>query len=173
MAIHYIDTSSFALATAVWLQSTLISKAPDGFYSFDGDYRQQSGGLLGANTSCSIPIPLEWSFNDFNGFGEMNLYVNEVAVVTRTVSDLGTYAVIVGDQIRVTVAAQGCASPNFKAIGVSAGLIAGDACSDGSVMYSSETYIVTSGDLGTSLLLDTFSQCEGLCLSPQLQENGL
>jgi hypothetical protein len=36
MAIYYIDTVSFDLATAVWVENTLTTKAPDGFYSFGG-----------------------------------------------------------------------------------------------------------------------------------------
>ena len=46
-SIYYIDTAEFSTATAVWSNAALTTKAPDGYYSFGGNYRQQfSGGLL-------------------------------------------------------------------------------------------------------------------------------
>jgi uncharacterized protein (TIGR02145 family) len=109
-------------------------------------------------------IPLDWSFSEINGTGEMILYVNEVPVVTRNVTDLGTYIVNVGDEIRVSVSTQSCSPPNIKAVSVSTGIITGDACADASVTYDSATYFVTSMDLGTTLSLDTYSQCSNICL---------
>jgi hypothetical protein len=49
---YYIDTNDFATATAVWTDAGLTTKAPDGYYSFGGDYRQQDEGLLLAIAEC-------------------------------------------------------------------------------------------------------------------------
>lgn len=51
---YYIDTADFSTATAVWTNTTLTTKAPDGYYSFGGNYRQQFEGLLQAIESCSV-----------------------------------------------------------------------------------------------------------------------
>ena len=57
MATFYIDTNSFSTATAVWDDSNLTIKAPDGFYSFAGIYRQQLGGILLNVINCFAPPP--------------------------------------------------------------------------------------------------------------------
>lgn len=49
---YYIDTDNFSTATAVWTDATLTTKAPDGYYSFGGNYRQQFSGLLTPIASC-------------------------------------------------------------------------------------------------------------------------
>lgn len=50
---YYIDTADFSTATAVWTDTALTTKAPDGYYSFGGNYRQQFEGLLLSIQSCS------------------------------------------------------------------------------------------------------------------------
>ena len=50
---YYIDTTIFSTATAVWTEPTLTTKAPDGYYSFGGDYREQVSGLLTDLISCT------------------------------------------------------------------------------------------------------------------------
>lgn len=57
MATFYIDTDNFSTATAVWEDSSLTIKAPDGFYSFSGIYRQQFNGFLLNVISCVTPPP--------------------------------------------------------------------------------------------------------------------
>jgi hypothetical protein len=52
---YYIDTADFSTATAVWTNTSLTTKAPDGYYSFGGNYRQQFEGLLLPIESCSTP----------------------------------------------------------------------------------------------------------------------
>jgi hypothetical protein len=50
---YYIDTNDFTTATAVWTNSILTTKSPDGYYSFGGNYRQQIDGFLTDLISCS------------------------------------------------------------------------------------------------------------------------
>lgn len=51
---YYIDTADFATATAVWTNTTLTTKAADGYYSFGGSYRRQFNGLLQPIESCAV-----------------------------------------------------------------------------------------------------------------------
>ena len=187
MAINstfYLNAADFTLATAVYLDSSLANIAPDGFYGNGTITRQQSSGILLAAEDCvgcgvevslcagtsavdvccnCDGIPLAWSFNEISGTGEMTLYVNEIAVETRTASDVGTYLVNVGDLIQVYVTTAGCTSPNIKAVSSASGIITGLVCTDFSSGYSSSGYYVVSGDLGTTLTLDTYSQCGDVC----------
>jgi hypothetical protein len=41
----------------VWTDAELITKAPDGYYSFDFNYRQQFNGTLQSIQPCSTPPP--------------------------------------------------------------------------------------------------------------------
>jgi uncharacterized protein (TIGR02145 family) len=59
-APYYLDSPTFSSATSVWIDSALTIKAPDGYYLFGDNYRQQvSGILLSAYTcgSCLDCIP--------------------------------------------------------------------------------------------------------------------
>ena len=58
---YYIDTDSFATATAVWTDSNLHTKAPNQFYQTGGIVREQSSGSLLPATQCApcgTAIPL-------------------------------------------------------------------------------------------------------------------
>lgn len=50
---YYLDAADLSLATAVYLESTLTNKAPDGFYGDGTISRQQSGGILLAAETCA------------------------------------------------------------------------------------------------------------------------
>ena len=52
MSLYYINTESFATATAVYLDLELTTKAPDGYYSLSGVYRQQLFGTLRESIEC-------------------------------------------------------------------------------------------------------------------------
>lgn len=61
---YYIDTDNFNTATAVWSDAALSVKAPDGYYSFGGNYRQQFDGLLLTAKSCG-PAPTGYKIRSF------------------------------------------------------------------------------------------------------------
>lgn len=67
MAIYYIDTNNFSTATAVWSDAGLTTKAPDGYYSFTGNYRQQFNGLLQTIQACETPPPVSYPFSGVGG----------------------------------------------------------------------------------------------------------
>lgn len=56
MPTIYIDTDDLLTATAAYLDSDLTTKAPDGYYRYDGViYREQSGGVLLPPADCPEP----------------------------------------------------------------------------------------------------------------------
>ncbi len=58
---YYIDTDSFATATAVWTDTNLHTKAANQFYQTGGIVREQSAGFLLPSTNCApcgTAIPL-------------------------------------------------------------------------------------------------------------------
>ena len=54
----YINSSQFALATAVFTDQGLTTLAPDGFYSMQGIVREQVSGVLGKSFVCEECAPL-------------------------------------------------------------------------------------------------------------------
>lgn len=55
---YYIDTNSFDTATSIYTDEGLTIIAPDGYYQFAGNYRQQVGGLLLPAKTCPSCIPV-------------------------------------------------------------------------------------------------------------------
>tara|TARA_R110000787_G_scaffold106598_1_gene214298 strand:+ start:21409 stop:21864 length:456 start_codon:yes stop_codon:yes gene_type:complete len=53
---YYIDAVNFAGATAVYLDSVLSTKAPDGWYTFGTTVRQQTTGVLGTSSACNCNV---------------------------------------------------------------------------------------------------------------------
>jgi hypothetical protein len=66
-SLYYIDSSSFNTAVSVYTNQALTTKAPDGYYSFNGLYRKQVFGKLQDVANCSggaVPVNCvvsEWS----------------------------------------------------------------------------------------------------------------
>lgn len=54
MATFYLDAPTLAEATAVFSDTTLDTKAADGFYSDGSIYREQSSGVLLPSTTCPL-----------------------------------------------------------------------------------------------------------------------
>jgi len=50
---YYINSSSYATATAIFTNVALTTLAPDGFYSMEGIVREQSGGVLQQTEDCN------------------------------------------------------------------------------------------------------------------------
>ena len=55
--IYFIDTSTFRMATKIWMDSARTILAPDGYYSINGIYRRQLNGLLQPVINCPTPTP--------------------------------------------------------------------------------------------------------------------
>jgi uncharacterized protein (TIGR02145 family) len=133
-------------------------------YAYSTNNNKKDGFSVRLIRDEETTIPLNWSFSELSAEGEMVLYVNSIAVVTRTASDFGTYSVNVGDVISVSVTCAGCFSPQIKANAYCTGLITDSSCTDTSSSFTSAGYTVISGDIGTTLELNTFAQCASGCI---------
>ena len=79
---YYIDTATFATATAVFTNQSLTVLAPDGTYRFGTTTRQQSGGVLLASQACpSCTIPCG---SPINGSGQTGIYTINLSLGTAT-----------------------------------------------------------------------------------------
>jgi hypothetical protein len=97
----------------------------------------------------------------------MDLYVNGFAVESRSSTSSGTYLVYPGDTIYVELQiVTPCGSPDTYANVYTTGNILNDAdcANNAGVSLTTATYTVVSGDIGSTLTLDTFAACDGGCL---------
>ena len=83
----YIDSSSFSTATAVYDDVHLTTKASDGVYQYDEQYRTQLNGLLGPLFQCEVcGIPCGGTLNPPGG--SEGIYQLELSVGS-TLADVG------------------------------------------------------------------------------------
>jgi hypothetical protein len=127
--------------------------------SFSNSYYYVSG---------SGAADLDWSYSETGGAnGTMDLYVNGFAVESRSSTASGTYLVYPGDTIYVELQiVTPCGSPDTYANVYTTGNILNDAncANNAGVSLTTGTYTVVSGDIGSTLTLNTFAQCDGGCL---------
>ena len=128
--------------------------------SFSNSYYFASGSGSTAN--------LAWSYSvtggpSSNGFG---LRVNGSLVESRSSTSSGTRTVNVGDTIYVVVSCNGCSGGNAVANAYCGGIITDASCTPGvsSTTLTSYSYTVVSGDVGTTLTLNSFAACDGGCI---------
>jgi hypothetical protein len=146
-----------------------------GFYYATGSitggndwFQVNSSGVVIALGTCASPpttATLDWTFTETGGsVGNMDLYVNGSIVESRSNTSSGVYPVELGDTINVEVYSSGCDGLNDTANAYCTGIIADAACAMGSTNLFTAVYTVVSGDLGTTLNLDTFAQCDSACV---------
>jgi hypothetical protein len=161
---------------------TLISNTTQYFYSGSADTiitipttftAGHTFVISGSTAVVGNPTPpptgssasLGWSFTETGGArGTMYLYVNGLIVETRSITSSGTYTVYVGDTINVEVTCDECGGNYSNAYCV--GIIADADCSapGGIANIFTSTYTVVSGDVGTTLDLDSFAACDSGCI---------
>ena len=109
---------------------------------------------------------LAWSFSETGGAnGTFDLFVNGLIVETRGFTSNGTRAVYPGDTISVGVICQSCPEPDNYANVEATGIVSDLDCNpSGIATIMTSDYTVVSGDIGTTLNLDTFASCDGACL---------
>ena len=119
-------------------------------------------------TTAAPSATLAWSYSETGGAaGEMVLYINGSAVETRSSTASGTRNVYPGDTIYVDLQIYiACSSGDTYANVYTTGNIINDAdCANNSgVALTTGTYTVASGDIGSTLTLNTFASCDGGCL---------
>lgn len=76
---YYIDKNSFTTATSIYTDEALTTLAPDGYYKFGDNYRQQVGGVLLPNVkecpSCGPVIECE-AIQESGGTGVFEAIIN-------------------------------------------------------------------------------------------------
>jgi hypothetical protein len=118
--------------------------------------------------SGSGTADLDWSYSETGGAnGQMVLYVNGTAIETRTDTSSGTYNVGVGDTIYVELQIVTACGPGdtYANIEVNGNILTdADCANNAGVSLTTSTYTVVSGDIGSTLTLNTFASCDGGCL---------
>lgn len=131
-------------------------------------FQVSSAGVVVALGVCApTTASLAWSFTEAGGsVGTMDLYVNGSIVESRSVTSSGTRTVSAGDTINVQVTCDQCTGgggtyANAYSTGIN---IDSDCSSTGGASIFTSVYTVLSGDLGTTLNLDTFAVCDTACV---------
>lgn len=146
-----------------------------GFYRASGSitggndwFQVSSAGVVVALGVCApTSATLSWSFTEAGGsVGTMDLYVNGSIVESRTATSSGTRTVYSGDTINVQVTCDQCTGgggtyANAYSTGIN---VASDCSSTGGASIFTSVYTVVSGDLGTTLNLNTFAVCDTACI---------
>jgi hypothetical protein len=144
-------------------------------YTITNTYSSNPGGAQvsitsAGTTGCPAPstATLNWSFSETGGaLGQMVLYVDGNPIETRTDTSSGTWNVGVGDTIYVVLdVLTSCGPPDSYANVYTTGNIINDAncANNAGVSLTTSTYTVVSGDIGSTLTLNTFASCDGGCL---------
>jgi hypothetical protein len=127
-----------------------------------------STAIVGNPTPPPSTATLSWSYSETGGAnGTMDLYVNGFAVESRSSTASGTRSVNVGDTIYVELQiVTPCGSPDTYANVYTTGNILNDSncANNAGVSLTTGTYTVVSGDIGSTLTLNTFAACDGGCL---------
>lgn len=131
-------------------------------------FQVSSAGVVVALGVCApTSASLSWSFTEAGGsVGTMDLYVNGSIVESRTVTSSGTRTVYSGDTINVQVTCDQCTGgggtfANAYSTGIN---VDSDCSSTGGASIFTSVYTVVSGDLGTTLNLNTFAVCDTACI---------
>ena len=141
-------------------------------YTITTIYSSNPGGaqvaITSAGTTGCPTATLSWSFSENGGaLGQMVLYVNGSAIETRTSTSSGTYTVNVGDTIYVDLdVLTTCGPPDTYANVYTTGNLFNDSncANNAGVSLTTSTYTVVSGDIGSTLTVNTFASCDGGCL---------
>lgn len=115
-------------------------------------------------------ITLAWSYSETGGAnGEMRIYVNGSVVETRTNTSSGTYTIYTGDTIYTELELlSSCSAPDNKGNVYTSSnrltLVDADCFTSSTGTLTTPTYTVVSGDVGLTITLDTFANCDTACI---------
>jgi hypothetical protein len=122
-------------------------------------------------TTAAPSATLAWSYSETGGAnGEMRIYVNGSVVETRTNTSSGNYTgLVAGDTIYVQIELlSSCSSPDNKGNVYTSGnrltLVDADCFTSSTGTLTTPTYTVVSGDIGTTITLNTFANCDSGCI---------
>jgi hypothetical protein len=161
----YSSTTTYLSGSA---QTTISSSV--NFISGHTYIISASNQPLTTTTTTTTGAPsatLDWSYSETGGAaGTMDLYINGFAVESRSSTSNGTITVYVGDTIYVDLQiVTACGSPTYANISVGGNILTAQDCANNAgVSLTTSTYTVVSGDIGSTLTVNTFASCDGACL---------
>jgi hypothetical protein len=162
------NTSTYTSGSATYSVTSSVNFQSGHTYIISASNQPLTTTTTTTTTTAAPSAILDWSYSETGGAnGEMIIYVNSVAVETRSSTAAGTRNVYVGDTIYVELEIfTACGSPDTYANVYTAGNIINDsACANGTpTALTTGTYTVVSGDIGSTLVLDTYAACDGGCL---------
>jgi hypothetical protein len=124
--------------------------------------------VTGSAPPATGSADLDWSYSETGGAnGTMDLYINGFAVESRSSTASGTYLVYPGDTIYVELQIVTPCGPGdtHANIEVNGNILTDQDCANNAgVSLTTSTYTVLSGDIGSTLTLNTFASCDGACL---------
>ena len=129
-----------------------------------------SGSTLLITGSAPPPASgstLSWTYSVLGGptSNAMDIRVNSSTEISRTSTSSGTYTVYLGDTIDVIISLSGCSGGSAVANAYTDGIIMDAACTGAtSATLNSTIYTVVLGDIGNTITLDCYAQCDGGCL---------
>jgi hypothetical protein len=122
-------------------------------------------------TTAAPSATLAWSYSETGGAnGEMRIYVNGSVVETRTNTSSGNYTgLVAGDTIYVEIELlSSCSAPDNKGNVYTssnrATLVDADCFTSSTGTLTTPTYTVVVGDIGTTITLNTFANCDSACI---------
>jgi hypothetical protein len=124
-----------------------------------------------STTTAAPSANLAWSYSETGGANaEMRIYVNGSVVETRTNTSSGTYTgLVAGDTIYVELELlSSCSAPDNKGNLYTSSnrgtLVDADCFTSSTGTFTTPTYTVVAGDVGTTITLDTFANCDSACI---------
>jgi len=166
-------SGSLGIGTVLYTDSLGTSEASQGYWSDDTNAYFQNcpdgcGDGITSITACVETATLSWTYSVTGApsSNAMDIRVNSSTEISRTSTSSGTYTVYVGDTIDVIISLSGCSGGSAVANAYTDGIIMDAACTPGnsSATLNSTTYTVVSGDIGNTISLDCYAQCDGGCL---------
>ena len=113
---------------------------------------------------------LSWTFSETGGAdAQMYIYINSVIEISSSTTANGSYTIYQGDTIYVEIELNAACSGNDDKGNVysqsNRGALVDAACFSSSAgIYTSPTYTVVAGDMGTTITLDAYANCASTCL---------
>jgi hypothetical protein len=109
---------------------------------------------------------LDWQYIHTGGAsGTLTIYVNGIAIETRSTDSNGTWPLYLNDVVNVVLTTGGCGGANNIANAYTEGDFYNDAtCGTSSCSLATFGYTIGSGDIGRTMLLTAFSTCDSACV---------
>jgi hypothetical protein len=161
------NTSTYTSGSATYSVTSSVNFQSGHTYIISASNQPLTTTTTTTTTTAAPSATLDWSYTETdNPNGTMDLYINGFAVESRSSTSNGTITVYVGDTIYVDLEiVTACGSPTYANISVAGNILSdADCANNAGVSLTTSTYTVVSGDIGSTLTVNTFASCDGGCL---------